>query len=75
MIKTLEQAIEKVQRLPPEQQAYAAYVLEQIALDDGKPFQVPTDHRAAILEGLEQARRGEFASDDALNRLLRTPWV
>ena len=75
MIKTLEQAIDKVRRLPVEQQAYAAHVLEQIALDDGQPFLVPEDHRAAILEGLEQAQRGEFASDDAVDRLLRKPWA
>lgn len=75
MIKTLEQAIEKVQRLPDEQQAYAAHVLEQIALDDGKAFEIPADHRAEILEGLSQAQRGEIASDDALDRLLRKPWA
>jgi predicted transcriptional regulator len=27
---------------------------------------VPEDHRAAVLEGLEQAERGEFVSDDEM---------
>ena len=41
----------------------------------GPTFKVPDDHRAAVLEGLEQARRGEFASDDAVDKLLRRPWA
>ena len=75
MMKALETAIEKVKHLPDEQQAYAARVLEQIADDSGMPFVVPTDHRAAILEGLAQAKRGEFASTDAVDALLRQSWA
>ena len=75
MIKSLGVAIDKVLRLTVEQQAYAAHVLEQIALDDGQPFEVPSDHHGAILEGLSQAQRGEFASAASVERLLRTPWT
>ena len=75
MIKVLEAAIDKLTHLPAEQQAYAAHLLEQIIGDSGPPFVVPSDHRAAILEGLAQAKRGEFASDEAVDALLRRPWA
>ena len=44
----------------------AAHLLEQIANDYNQPFQIPDDHRAGVLEGLTQARRGGFASDEAV---------
>jgi predicted transcriptional regulator len=34
-------------------------------------FTVPDEHRAAVLEGLEQALRGEFATDDEMAVLWR----
>ncbi|UPK06100.1 MULTISPECIES: hypothetical protein [Bradyrhizobium] len=63
MTKVLEDAIEKVRKLPEDRQAYVAEVLEQIAAAGSDPFIVPEAHRAAVLEGLGQATRGEFASD------------
>jgi len=75
MLKSLETAIEKIKKLTPERQAYAAHVLDQIAADDGAPFQVPEDHRAGVLEGLEQMKRGERAPSDAVEALLRRPWA
>ena len=75
MIKVLEQAIEKLKDLPAERQAYAAEVLEHIAAGNRSTFKVPDDHRAAVVEGLEQARRREFASDAAVDNLLRRPWA
>ena len=75
MIKVLEKAIEQIKDLSPERQAYAALVLKQIASDDGTPFEVPAEHRAAVLEGLAQTERGEFASDTEVERALRRPWA
>jgi predicted transcriptional regulator len=69
MIKVLEQAIEKIKKLPEDRQVYAAEVLEQIAAAGTDVFQVPDDHRAAILEGLEQTRRGEFVGDEEMAAL------
>lgn len=74
MIKALETAIAQIRDLPPERQAYAALVLKQIAADDGAPFEVPAEHRAAVLQGLAQAERGEFASDADTERALHRPW-
>jgi predicted transcriptional regulator len=32
----------------------------------GEVFTVPEEHRAGVLEGLEQAERGEFATDNEM---------
>jgi predicted transcriptional regulator len=66
--KLFEKAIEKVRGLPAEDQdAVAVAVLSMaeetpvVALDD--------ETRAAIREGLEQARRGEFVPDEEIEAL------
>jgi predicted transcriptional regulator len=69
MSKVLEDAIEKVRRLPEDQQAYVAEVLEHIAAAGGDPFVVPESHRAAVLEGLAEAERGEYVSDEEMAAL------
>jgi predicted transcriptional regulator len=69
MMKVLEDAFEKVRKLPEERQAYVAEVLEQIAAAGSDSFSVPEAHRAAVLEGLEQAERGEFVGDDEMAAL------
>ena len=69
MTKVLEDAIEKVRQLPEDRQAYVAEVLEQIAAAGSDVFIVPEEHRAAVLEGLGQADRGEFATDEEMAAL------
>jgi predicted transcriptional regulator len=66
MTKVLEDAIEKVRKLPEERQAYVAEVLEQIAAAGSDVFTVPKAHREAVIEGFAQAERGEFMSDDEM---------
>jgi hypothetical protein len=39
------------------------------ASPDGDVFVVPDDHRMAVLEGLEQAKRAEFVSDEEMAEL------
>jgi hypothetical protein len=69
MMKILEDAIEKVRKLPEERQVYVAEVLEQIAAAGSDVFTVPEEHRAAILEGLEQAERGQLMTEDEMAAL------
>ena len=71
----LEEAIEKVSALPKERQAYAAEVLEHIAAAGNDAFVVPGEHRAAVLEGLAQAKRGEVVSDSEFDEILSRPWT
>jgi hypothetical protein len=69
MTKLLEKAIAQARSLPPEEQDTLAAVL--LAMTDGATSMVPLDDetRAAIREGLEQARRGQFASDAEVEAL------
>ncbi|WOH64962.1 hypothetical protein [Bradyrhizobium sp. BWA-3-5] len=69
MTKVLEDAIEKVRKLPEDRQAYAAELLEQIAAAGSDAFAVPEAHRAAVLEGLGQARIGELVSEGEMAAL------
>jgi predicted transcriptional regulator len=68
MTKLLKKAIEKARELPAEDQdAVAVTMLSMaeeipvVALDD--------ETRAAIREGLEQARRGQFVPDEEIEAL------
>jgi predicted transcriptional regulator len=47
-------------------------VLEQIAAAGSEMFLVPEEHRAAVLEGLAQAQRGDFVSDEEIAALWKT---
>jgi predicted transcriptional regulator len=69
MMKVLEDAIDRLRKLPEERQAYVAEVLEQIAAAGSDLLAVPEEHRAAVLEGLAQADRGEFVDDDGMAAL------
>ena len=74
MIKVLEQAIEKVKALPKERQEYAAAVLEEIAAEDDV-YQLTDDERRLVREGTAELDRGEYASDAAVEAVLRRPWA
>jgi DNA-binding protein H-NS len=63
MIKVLEQAIEKVKKLPKERQEYAAEVLEQIAEAGDDVYVLSDEERRLVREGLDELDRGEAASE------------
>jgi ABC-type nitrate/sulfonate/bicarbonate transport system substrate-binding protein len=73
MIKALEQAIQKVRALPEEKQQLAAELLEELAADL-EPYILSPEELEAVRQGLEQANRGEFASDAEVEKLLRRSW-
>jgi hypothetical protein len=64
MTKLLEQAIAKVRQLPEAEQDEAAEMLLSVISKHGEPVQLDEETRTAIQEGSEQARRGEFVSDE-----------
>ena len=64
MTKLLEQAIEKIRKLPDADQDDAAELLLIVASRATAPEQLDDATRAAVREGSAQARRGEFATDD-----------
>jgi hypothetical protein len=63
MTKLLEHALEAVRRLPPDTQDEIARAMLHLATGDGEPEQVDAAHLPAVLEGLAQANRRQFASD------------
>jgi predicted transcriptional regulator len=66
MTKLLEDAIRKVRELPEADQDEAAEILLSLALKKGEPVRLDDETRAAIREGRDQARRGEFVSDEEM---------
>jgi hypothetical protein len=71
MSKLLEDAIKKVRELPESDQDEAAELLLSVASRRAEPVQLDEETRAAVREGQEQARRGEFASDEVMAAFFR----
>jgi hypothetical protein len=70
MTKLLERAIAKVRELPEQDQDVLGAMI--LALADELPDGVDNlddETRAAIREGLDQARRGEFVPDDEIEAI------
>ena len=60
-------AIEKVRELPAEDQDTVAVAV--LSMAEEAPVALDDETRAAIREGLEQARRGEFVPDEEIEVL------
>jgi hypothetical protein len=71
MTKLLEKALEAVRRLPPSSQDEIAQAMLNLAGDEGEPEVVESAHLPAILEGLAQANRRQFATDDEVEAAFR----
>ena len=69
MTKLLEQAIEKVQALPPEVQDEAARVLLLYIGDDEPVIELTAEEEASLRTSLDQAARGEFATDEQVRAI------
>ncbi len=67
MTKLLEKAIARVRELPEDDQD--AIALAILSMADASNYPLDDETKAAILEGLEQARRGEFVSDEEIQAL------
>ena len=72
MTKLLEQALEAVSQLPAANQDEIARVMLRLAANDGEPEEIDAAHLPAVLEGLAQAKRGEFASDAEVEAAFRS---
>ncbi|HLH12389.1 MAG TPA: hypothetical protein VKV77_10990 [Methylovirgula sp.] len=66
--KLLEIAIAKIRELPAEDQDTVAAVVLSIA-EELPGMDLDDQTRAAIRQGLEEARRGEFVPDHAIDAL------
>ncbi|GJD95254.1 acetyltransferase [Methylobacterium iners] len=64
MTKLLEQAVEAIRRMPPAEQDTIAQAMLSLA-KIGEPLDIEEEHRAAVMEGIAQAERGEFVEGTA----------
>jgi hypothetical protein len=62
MSKLLEEAVEAARRLPAVSQDEIGRFILALVANDGEPEIVDPAHLPAVLEGLAQARRREFAT-------------
>ncbi len=71
MTKLFDKALEAMRRLPPEGQDEIARTILRLVNDDEEPELIEPADLAAVLDGLAQARRKEFASDDQVEAAFR----
>ena len=71
MTKLLEQALEAVRRLPPEDQDEIALAMLTLSGREGEPEEIDPAHLSAVLEGLAQAERRQFATDAEIEAAFR----
>jgi hypothetical protein len=68
----VKEVLERVLRWPPEQQEEAAELLLALEAREGE-FYHPTDEEwTAVQEGLAEADRGEFLSDEEMEKFWRS---
>ena len=71
MTKLLEKALDAVRRLSPESQDEIALAMLTLSGSDGDPDDVDPAQLPAVLTGLAQAKRREFASDAEIEAAFR----
>jgi hypothetical protein len=71
MTKLLEKALEAVRRLPPESQDEIALAMLTLSGGEDNPEEVAPAQLSAVLAGLAQAKRREFASDEEIEVAFR----
>lgn len=66
MTKLLEQALDAVRKLPAESQDEIARAMLRLAAREDEPEAIDRDDLLAVQQGLAEAGRGEFATDDEI---------
>jgi hypothetical protein len=65
----IKAVLDRVLSWPPERQQDAAEMLLMLEAQEGELYHPSDEEWLAIQEGLDQARRGEFASDEEMEAL------
>jgi hypothetical protein len=65
----IKAVLDRVLTWSPERQQDAAEILLMLEAQEGEFYHPSDDEWAAIQEGLEQARRGEFVPDEEIEAL------
>ena len=62
--KLLEDVLERVETWPKERREDAAWLLMSMEVQDASPYRLTDEQREQVRAALEEAERGEFASDE-----------
>ena len=68
---TIDQAIDALRQLSPERQQELAGYICRLAVDDPEPEEISPADLPAILEGLAQIARGEYATPEQVEAAYR----
>ena len=60
----IEAVLERVRHWPPQRQEDAARILLAMEAQDASPYRLSPEERADLDAALEEAARGEFATDE-----------
>lgn len=71
MTKLLDKALDAVRRLSSDEQDKVAREIIRLVEDEGEPQTVDPAHLSAILEGLAQADRRDFAANERIEAAFR----
>jgi hypothetical protein len=74
MSKRFEEAVAEIRKLPDEEQERVADLLIELISDVEEAPALTAEQIAGVHLALEQVERGEFASDESVERLLYRPW-
>lgn len=67
---TIDDAIDALRRLSPERQQELASYIFHLATDEREPEDVDAADLPSVLDGLEQAKRRQFAAPERVAELL-----
>jgi hypothetical protein len=71
MTKILEQALEALRQLPPDEQNEIARAMLSLAGSQAEPEPIDPAHLPDVLESLAQAKRRQFATDAQVGAAFR----
>ena len=71
MTEFLEKALEAVRRVTPGSLDVIARAMLTLADDEGEPEAIDPAHLPTVLEGLAQAKRRQFATDEEVEAAFR----
>jgi len=72
MTKLFDEAVQAARLLPDEAQDQIARLVLHLAVGTNEePEEIDPDHLAAVLEGLDEIRRGEIATEEEVAAALR----
>lgn len=71
---TIDDAIEALRKLPADRQNELAGYIFHLATDEREPEDIDPADLPSVLEGMEQAKRRQFATDEQVAEVLgRSP--